>query len=90
MTHYADRLPGPLGHVWAVVNERSRLVQLDFAGGRNAPRSKRQLETRYAERGEELHWSSTRLKPLARSLERYFRGRLQRFDLKVAPRGTTR
>jgi len=85
---YGARIPSPEGDVWAVIDEAGALVQLDFEGGRNAPRDEEDLEERYAERGLELRWNRRRLGPVARALKDYFRGKLDRFDLPVAPEGT--
>ena len=85
---FADRIATPLGDVWAVADGAGRLVQLDFEGGRSAPRSRRALEASCRERGLALEWRAAPFAPLARALERYFGGREEAFDLPVAPEGT--
>jgi len=85
---WADRLPSPFGYLWAVVDEAGRLVLLEFQGGRNAPRTERQLERRFAARDCQITWGRTRLRQVERSLDEYFRGKRRRFELAVAPEGT--
>jgi len=43
-TFYADRIPSPLGDLWAVVDADGALVKLDFEGGRSAPADEHDLE----------------------------------------------
>ncbi len=87
--HYTGEIESPLGVVWAVVDESGALVQLDFEGGRNAPRDRRELERRQRARGVALEWRPSALRPVARALRRYFEGRVTSFDLDVAPEGST-
>lgn len=87
-TFCADRIPSPLGDVWAVVDAAGALVQLDFEGGRSAPADERELEERFRKRGDELVWSRKALRHVAVALKAYFRGDPDALDLEVAPVGT--
>ncbi len=87
-THFADRIPSPVGDIWAVVDADGALVQLDFEGGRNAPADDAGLEERYAARGQRLAFEPARLRDVARAMQRYFAGELRTFDLAVAPEGS--
>lgn len=84
---YADRIMTPLGVARAVVDESGALVQLDFEEGGGA-RAAQELESRLARRGIGLEWNQGALRPLARALDRYFRGELRAFDLPLAPEGS--
>lgn len=87
-TFYADRIPSPLGDVWAVVNADGALVKLDFEGGRSAPADERDLEEQVRRRGGELAWSRKALRHVAVALKAYFRGDPHALDLEVALNGT--
>lgn len=85
---FADRIPTPLGDVWAVVDGEGALVQLDFDGGRNAPRDRAELERGYRARGLELEWNPGALRRVAAQLRAYFAGERDAFDLETAPEGS--
>jgi methylated-DNA-[protein]-cysteine S-methyltransferase len=86
--YHADRIPSPFGDVWAVVDDDGALVRLDFEGGRSAPRDREDLEAWFEARGAFVQWNKARLRPVARQLNAYFRGKRTSFDLPVAPEGT--
>lgn len=87
-TYFADRIPSPLGDIWAVVDADGALVKLDFEGGRSAPADECDLEERFRRRGGELRWSRKALRHVAVALRAYFRGEPDALDLQVAPEGT--
>jgi methylated-DNA-[protein]-cysteine S-methyltransferase len=88
-TCFADRIPTPLGDVWAVVDDAGALIQLDFEGGRNAPADRRALTRLYRSRDVELMWDSEALRRVGDALRAYFRGDTGEFELEVAPAGST-
>ena len=87
-TLLADRLPSPLGDLFAVVDQRGVLVLLDFVSARERANDERELAQRFARAGKELEWSTKPLRHVEEELRRYFHGRLREFTLPVAPPGT--
>ena len=74
-TRPAACLPSPLETLYAVVDAKGALVQLDFEGGRSAPRDRKDLERRRNERGIELGWNAERKAAEISSLESFYRHR---------------
>jgi methylated-DNA-[protein]-cysteine S-methyltransferase len=87
-THYAGKIPSPLGEIWAVVDDAGRLTELHFEGSRTAPESEGAFAAARAKRGIRLHWEQERLAHVAQVLQGYFAKRVREFDLEVAPHGT--
>ena len=76
MTTFFAPLDTPLGTFVGAVDACGAVVALDFEAGGRVVRLTDAVEDR------------TRLEPLARALQRYFAGELQRFDLPLAAAGT--
>lgn len=87
-TCFADRIPTPLGDVWAVIDAEGALVQLDFEGGRNAPANRDELTRLYRTRGLALEWDAAALCSVAEALRAYFRGDAKALELVSAPEGS--
>jgi len=87
-TVFADRLPSPLGDLWAVVDERGALLQLDFVGARQAPDHPDELVALHRHRGRALNFEPARLTHVRDQLAAWFRGERTDFDLGVAAEGT--
>lgn len=84
MKLFAHVFPTPAADMLVAVDDRGRLVRLDFLTKQSRDQIIRSLERH----GHELEW---RQEPCARAVEQihdYFTGKRRKFDLELAPEGT--
>jgi methylated-DNA-[protein]-cysteine S-methyltransferase len=81
---YSTFVDSPCEPLFCVVDERGRVVHVEFAKGR----SPAEVRAAMADEGYETTDSRERTIELRRQLEQYFTGERQDFDLELAPRGT--
>jgi methylated-DNA-[protein]-cysteine S-methyltransferase len=84
MNAYVDSFPTPVGEMTAAVDERGRLLRLEFADGRAG----RSLARDLGDQGYSVVPDRGRCTTVVEQLAEYFAGDRQEFDLAVAPRGS--
>ncbi len=84
-TWTADRIPSPLGDLFAVADEKGRLKRLDFVGSRERAADEAALQQLC---GHPLRWERAPFEALRTWLEAFFRGRDLPLAMELSPDGT--
>jgi len=84
MKLYAHTFTTPAGRMLAAVDERGRLVRLEFLTQHRRERIVAALERA----GHTVEWKEEPCAPVVAQIGDYFAGERQAFDLEIAPEGT--
>jgi methylated-DNA-[protein]-cysteine S-methyltransferase len=85
---HGGRFKSPLGDYFAVVQTDGALVTLEFARSPKRQLTRASLQAALERHGIDVDWHAARAARAARQVADYFDGGRERFDLRVAPRGT--
>ncbi len=85
MRLFAHVFPTPAADMFAAVDERGRLVRLDFL----TKHRRKQIVADLERAGFAVEWDDQACASVAEQINDYFAGKRKKFDLALAPEGTT-